>query len=98
MLADVAEPGCAEQSIGDRMEDDVRVAVAGKAARVRNRDAAEHDRTFAGEGVDIIAHAGSREKREARIASARSQSAGVVSFSSNGIAFDRRHLQPRVQA
>ena len=44
MLADVAEAGGAEQGVGDRMEHDVGIAVAGKAALVRDRDAAEHDR------------------------------------------------------
>ena len=33
MLADVAEAGGAEQGVGDRVEHDVGVAVAGKAAR-----------------------------------------------------------------
>ena len=43
MLADVAETGGAQQGIGDRMEDDVGVAVAGEARGVGDRDAAEHD-------------------------------------------------------
>ena len=37
MLADVAQPGRPEQRIGDRVEDDVGVAVAGQAARVAAR-------------------------------------------------------------
>ena len=39
MLADVAEAAGAEQGIGDRVEDDVGIAVAGKAAAVRHLDA-----------------------------------------------------------
>ena len=44
MLADVAEPGGAEQGVGDRVEHDVGVAVPGQAAIVRDFDPAEHDR------------------------------------------------------
>ena len=62
MLADIAKAGGAEQSVGDRMKDDVGVAVAGKAAAMRNLDPAKHDRAFAGEGVDVEAHAGARTK------------------------------------
>ena len=58
--------GGAKQGIGDRVEDDVRVAMAGKATIVRNGDAAEHDRPFAGEGVDIEAHAGARDRSGTR--------------------------------
>ena len=48
-------------------------------------DPAQHDRAVAGEGVDVEAHAGARRSAARRaIASARSKSAGVVSFSSTG--------------
>ena len=65
MLADVAEPGGAEQRVGDRMEDDVGIAVAGQAAVVGDGDAAHNDRPVAGEGMDIEPHAGARD--EARL-------------------------------
>jgi hypothetical protein len=47
VLADVAETRRAEDRVGDRVKDDVRVAVAGEAAGMRHGDTAEHDRTFA---------------------------------------------------
>ena len=42
MRADVAETGGAKQGIGDRVEDDIGVAVAREAATMRDRDPAEH--------------------------------------------------------
>ena len=58
MLADVTETRGAEQGVRDRVENDVGIAVTGEAAGVRHFDAAEHDGAFAGEGVDVEAHAG----------------------------------------
>ena len=63
MLADVAKAGRAEQGVGDGMEHHVGVAVPSETAVVRNRDSAEHNRPFAGEGVDVEAHAGARDSR-----------------------------------
>jgi hypothetical protein len=60
MSADVAEPGGAEQSIGDRVKDDVGVAVARKAVAMRHCNPAEYYRTVAGKGVDVEAQAGAR--------------------------------------
>ena len=62
MLADIAEAGGAEQSVGDGVKRDVGVAVAGKAALVGDRDAAEHDWPIAGKGVDVEAHASARNQ------------------------------------
>ena len=62
MLADVAQPRGAQQRIGDRMEDDVRVAMPGEAALMRDLDSAEHDRPLANEGMDVKSHA--RARRE----------------------------------
>jgi tRNA-dihydrouridine synthase B len=62
MLADVAEAGRSKQSIGDRVEGDVGVAVAGEAARVRNGDPAHHDGPFTGKSVDVEAHSGARRE------------------------------------
>lgn len=58
MFADVAKAGRAQERIGQRMKDDVGIAVAGEPAAVRDFDAAEHDRAFTGKGMDIKAHAG----------------------------------------
>ena len=85
MLADVAEAGGAEQGVGDRVKHDVGIAVAGEAAVVRDLDAAEHDRAFAGEGVDVEAHAGARDEPRRRAIARRARSRrAVVSFSSAG--------------
>ena len=48
MRADVAKPRRPQQRIGDRMENDVGIAVAKKAACVGHSDSAKHDRAFAG--------------------------------------------------
>src|SRR5689334_12927873 len=56
MLTNVAESGGAEQRVGDRVKDDTGVAVACEAARMRNRNAAQHDRSFRGERMDVEAH------------------------------------------
>ena len=61
MLADVAKARRAEQSVGDRVEHHVGIAVAGQTAAVRHLDPAEHHRPFAGEGVDVEAHSGARD-------------------------------------
>ena len=74
MLADVAEAGRAEQGVGDGVKDDVGIAVAGKPAAVGHVDAAEHDRTFAGEGVDVEAHASARDKPRRRAIARRARS------------------------
>ena len=85
MLADVAEAGRAEQRVGDGMEDDVGIAVAGEAAAVRDCDAAEHDRPFAGEGVNVEAHAGARDQPAGQpLLGALRSRRGVVSLSSAG--------------
>ena len=57
MLADVAEAGCTQQSVGDGVEDDVGIAVTGEAALMCDLHSAEHDRSRASEGVDVEAHA-----------------------------------------
>ena len=59
MLTDVAERGGAEERVGDRVQDDVGIAVAGEATRVRDRDAAKHQRPFARKSMDVEADAGS---------------------------------------
>ena len=85
MLADIAQAGGAEQCIGDGVEHDVGIAVAGETAIMRDGNPAHHDRPFAGKGVDVEAHAGRGDQpRAGQIASARVQSAACVSLSSIG--------------
>ena len=84
MLADVAEAGGAEQSVSDRVEHDVGIAVAGKAAAVRHFDAAEHDRTFACKGVNVETHARARDKPAREPLFGAIEVGGEVSFSSAG--------------
>lgn len=63
MLADVAEPRCAEERVGDGVQDNVGVAVPGEAASMRHFDAAKHDRSLAGEAVNVEARTGARAKQ-----------------------------------
>ena len=99
MLADVAEPGRAEQRVGDRVEDDVGIAVAGESARVGNRDAAEHHRAVAGEAVDVEADAGPRDQpRREPLLRRAAKSAGVVSLSSSGSPSTAATLSPAARA
>ena len=59
MHADVAVGERAEDRVGQRMQRDVGIGMAGKLAVVRNLHAAEPDMVAAGvEGVDVIADAG----------------------------------------
>ena len=51
MLADISEARGAEQGVGDGVQHDVRVAVTGEAAAVRDGDAAEHHRALAAKGM-----------------------------------------------
>ena len=57
VLADVAQPGRAQQRVGDRVGDHVGVAVPGRPALARERHAAEDERTVrvVGEGVHVEA-------------------------------------------
>jgi hypothetical protein len=56
--ADIAFDRGAQKRVGDGMEDDVGIAVAGETLVMRHLDTAHHDRSFAGKGVDIEAHSG----------------------------------------
>ena len=62
MLADIAEPCGAEKRIGDRVKNDVGIAMAGEPAGVRNGDPPEHDRPIACESVHVETHAGPRRE------------------------------------
>ena len=55
--ADVAEPGRAEHGVGERVRDHVAVGVAGEAARMLDRDAAEHERNAVLERMRVDADA-----------------------------------------
>ena len=62
MVADVAKSGGSEQSVGDRVEHDVGIAVPGEPSAVRHFDPAEHHRALAREDMDVEAHARARDK------------------------------------
>ena len=94
MLADVAQPGGAEQGIGDRVEDDIGIAVAGQAALMRNFDSAHHQRAFAPERVDIEAKACAlRHSRGEPLFGALEIGLGGDLLEQR-IALDGRHRQP----
>ena len=84
MLTDVAKSRRAEQRIGDGMQDNVGVAVAGEPAGVRHRDTAQHHRAFAGESVDVKAHAGARDQAAGQPMLGAIEVGWRVSFSSAG--------------
>ena len=63
MVADVAGAERAQDRVGQRVEDDVGVAVAGKALVVRDMDAAEPELAAGGEGVDVEAEADARAEQ-----------------------------------
>ena len=53
MRADVVHAGRAEQRVAERVADDVGVGVAFEAVRVRDLDAAEHERTAGHQPVRV---------------------------------------------
>ncbi len=57
VLADVAVADRAEDGVGQRVQDHVGVGVADQPARVRDRDAAEHDVRAGAQRVDVVADA-----------------------------------------
>ena len=63
MVADVAGAERAEDRIGQRMEDDVGIAMAGKALVVRDADAAEPELPSGSEGMDVEAEADARAEQ-----------------------------------
>jgi hypothetical protein len=92
MFANVAKAGRAEQGVGDRVKDDVGIAVAGEAAAVRDFDAAEHDRAVAGEGVDVESHAGARPEAPGQPLFGAFEIRGKGQLLECRIALNRRHL------
>ena len=85
-------PGRAEQRIGDRVEDDVGVAVPGEPAGMGDGDPAEHHRALAGEGVDVEAEAGARDQPGGE------QRLGVRPVGGRGQLFERRIALDRCDA
>jgi hypothetical protein len=55
MHADVAEPGCPEQGIANRVQEDIAVRMRQHAAIVRNAHSSEGDVIPIGERVHIVA-------------------------------------------
>jgi pimeloyl-ACP methyl ester carboxylesterase len=83
VLADVAQPGRAEQRVGDRVGEDVGVGVAGEAGLVRDLHAAEDEPAPGRERVRVDPDAGagahqpigsSRRSRRSKTASSRTPS------------------------
>src|SRR5579872_2919948 len=85
MLADVAKARSAQKGIGNCMQNHVGVAMPGESSLVRDRNTAEHNRSFAREGVDIEAHSG-----------ARTQAAGEPLLGAVEISRDSEFLQRRI--
>src|SRR5262249_53151998 len=56
-VADVTEAGCAEQGIGQRVQHDVRVAVASQPARMLDADTAENQRSAFHQSVCVVSDA-----------------------------------------
>ena len=77
MLADVAQADGAEQRIGDRVQNDVRVAVALQPRSCGTATPPSVIGPRSCEGVNVEAHAGPRHSRPANHCSARAKSAGA---------------------
>ena len=89
MLADVAEAGRAEQRVGDRVGDDVGVAVAGEAGAAVEGDAAEHERAIGvrveGMHVEALADPDRHQRHRQR---GNSQVGGRRDLAVRGLALD----------
>ena len=88
MLADVALAGGTEQRVGDCVEDDVRVAMAGEASVMRDLDSAHHDRPIAGKGMDIEPQAGAGNQAGAEPLFGAGEIADLGDLVQRFIAFD----------
>ncbi len=71
MLADIAEPGGAEQGVDDSMSQSVGVGVSVQAERVRNCDPTQDQLAVGHEPVRVIADADERHRTAAPIGSSR---------------------------
>src|SRR5699024_2918945 len=54
MEADIAEGGCAEEGVCDRVEQNIGVGVSGEPAVEGDGHSAEHHRAIGGEAMDIV--------------------------------------------
>ena len=95
MLANIAEASSPEQRVGDCVQDDVGIAVAREPAAGRHFDTAEHERPFAGKGVDVEAHAGSRREPTRQPLLGTLEVRGAGELLERGIALDRGDVHPR---
>ena len=89
MIADVAGAERAQNRVGQRVEGDVGIAVAGKALVVRDMDAAEPELPAGGESMDVEAEADARAEQR-RLGA---QEVGLEGqLFERRVAFDDRHL------
>jgi len=93
VFANVPQAGRAKHGVRNGVKDDVRVAVAGKAARMRDGGPAEHDRAFALKCVNVEAHAGARHQPGREDGLRSGPVGGGRQLFEHRIAFNRRHLQ-----
>ena len=63
MMTDVAFTDRAEQRIGNRVREDVRVGVSVQSARVRNLDPAEDEFAALRQSVRVVTNAGANHAR-----------------------------------
>jgi len=92
MFADVAKSSGAQEGIGDGVKDDVSVAVAGKAAAVRDLDPAKHDRAISRKSVDIEPQARARAETACKPLLGALEIIGKGEFFEDWIALDCGNL------
>ena len=86
--ADIAGAAGGEQRVGQRMQRDIGIGMAGQLLRMRDRDAAQHHVIAGLEGVHVVAiagaHVGKRLRRAESRWSAMAMSLAQVSFTLSG--------------
>jgi len=95
MLADIPQARGAEQGIGDGVQHDIRIAVPGQPAIVRNLDPAQHDRPFAGEGMNVETHSSSADQTRSLELLGALPVGGARELVEHRIPFDGNDLEPR---
>ena len=93
LMADVGQPGRAEQRVDDRVREHVGVGVAGEAALADELDAAEHQSPAGGERMAVVADAGlhGHGARSASSSSASRRSIGSVTLMFSRARRDHAH-------
>jgi hypothetical protein len=98
MLADVAKPGASQKRVGDRVEDDVGIAVTGEAAGMGDLDPAQHDRPVAAKGMDVEADPRALHQPRRKPVLCAPKSEAVVIFSSATSPSTAATLSPAARA